>query len=391
VSKWEKVKLGDIGVFKTGGTPSRKCPDYFKGNIPWITTVSLNKNFIDESDAIQFITREAIENSAAKIISANSIMIGVRVGIGKVSINKVPMATNQDIVSIEDIDERKIYKPYLVYFIKSKNHLLDTLKRGATIQGININVLKSLTIPLPPLETQKQIAKILDTATELLALQKQQLAELDNLLKSIFYDMFGVPSSNEKGWEKGWEIKPLRLVGETDLTYGSGAAATNYDGHTRYIRITDINEDGTLGNEFVSPNKVSEKYYLNDGDILFARSGATVGKTFRFRKEFGKCIYAGYLIKFVPDKTQVLPDYVFYFTKTNYYKNFIESNKKTVAQPNINARQLSNLKIPVPPLHLQNQFADIVTKIEEQKSQVRKAIEETQTLFDSLMSQYFDE
>lgn len=91
MGKWEKVRLGDIGTFRTGGTPSRSNTHFFNGDIPWITTVSLGKDFICEKDAVEFITEEAIEKSATNLIAANSIMVGIRVGVGKVSINTVPM------------------------------------------------------------------------------------------------------------------------------------------------------------------------------------------------------------------------------------------------------------------------------------------------------------
>lgn len=200
MSKWEKVKLGDIGDFKSGGTPTRSKPEYFEGEIPWITTTSLGKTFIDEDDATTYISQEAVFNSATKLISKNSIMIGTRVGVGKVSINTVPMCTSQDIISIENINEEHFYKPYILHSINSYNRYFDTQKRGATIQGINSGVLKSIDIPKPPLGTQKQIAKTLDTAAELLAMRKHQLSELDNLIKATFYEMFGDPVANDKGW-----------------------------------------------------------------------------------------------------------------------------------------------------------------------------------------------
>jgi len=280
-----------------------------------------------------------------------------------------------------------IYNKYLFWYLRGKKEYLNSLGRGATFKEISKSIVEDILIPLPPLDIQKQIAHELDTVSELLALRKQQLKELDQLIMSVFYEMFGDPVMNEKGWY----LHTLSSLSNEKLSYGSGVPAIDYDGETRYIRITDINDDGTLNLNLVSPQKNEDKYILQDGDILFARSGATVGKTLRYRSEYGRSIYAGYLIRMIPNTSRVLPDYIYYFTKTNYYNNFIESNKKTVAQPNINAQQFGSLIIGVPPLSLQNIFVENVKEIESQKALVKQAIDETQLLFDSLMSKYFDD
>ena len=98
------VRLGNICRFQSGGTPAKSNPSYFGREIPWITTVALNGATICEADATDWITQEAIEHSAAKIVPAGSIMVGTRVGVGKIAVNSVPMSTNQDIISLLDIE-----------------------------------------------------------------------------------------------------------------------------------------------------------------------------------------------------------------------------------------------------------------------------------------------
>lgn len=147
-----------------------------------------------------------------------------------------------------------------------------------------------------------------------------------------------------------YKLKELSL---TKLEYGSGAAAVEFDGCNRYIRITDIDNDGNLNDDIVSPKSIEEQYLLNEGDILFARTGATVGKTFRYKVEYGKCYYAGFLIRLVPNTGIINPDYLFYFTKSPRYRQFVTSSMKVVAQPNINAKQYGELEISVPDLKTQ--------------------------------------
>ena len=170
-----------------------------------------------------------------------------------------------------------------------------------------------------------------------------------------------------------YKLKDLSI---TKLEYGSGAAACDYDGNVRYVRITDINDDGALNNDIVSPTQYDEKYILHDGDILFARTGATVGKTFLYKNTYGKCLYAGFLIRVVPNPKIVLPDYIYYFTKSPRYLAFVEKNMKVVAQPNINAKQYGDLEINLPTLQEQeviiHKLSQIDTLIYLRKQQLAK-------------------
>ena len=146
----------------------------------------------------------------------------------------------------------------------------------------------------------------------------------------------------------------LKDISMSKLEYGSGAAACEYDGKTRYVRITDIDNEGNLGPDVVSPNSVDDKYLLNEGDVLFARTGATVGKTYLYRSSAGRCIYAGFLIRVVPNQEIIRSDYLYYFTKSLQYKEFVQSSMKVVAQPNINAKQYGDLEFNVPSLEEQD-------------------------------------
>ena len=263
---------------------------------------------------------------------------------------------------------------------------IEPLQTGANYPAVADSVVKDYNIPVPSLSEQQSIVAELDKINELINLKKAQLSDLDSLAQSIFYDMFGDPIENEKGWE----VKKLGEIAIEKLSYGSGASAVEYDGETRYVRITDITDGGELDASIVSPNVFDNKYLLNDGDILFARSGATVGKTFLYTPKYGRCIYAGYLIRYIPDKKVVLPLYVFALTKTTYYKSFISNSQRAVAQPNINAKQYGDLQIPLPPLSLQQEFAKRIELIEQQKAQISSTIKDLETLLASRMQYWFD-
>lgn len=273
---------------------------------------------------------------------------------------------------------------YLYYFCL--NYDFNRHNKAVTIPSLTKVDLLKIEMPLPPKPTQLAIVAELDKINELIQLKKEQLKDYDQLAQSIFYEMFGDPVENEKGWE----VKKLGEIALEKMSYGSGASAVPYNQKIRYIRITDIDELGCLKKDIVSPNICEDKYLLSDGDILFARSGATVGKTFLFKSTYGSCIYAGYLIRLRPNTQIVIPEYIYHYTKTHYYRSFIESNQRVVAQPNINAQQYSSLKLPLPPLPLQQQFAARIEAIERQKQQVSETIKDLETLLASRMQYWFD-
>ena len=167
--------------------------------------------------------------------------------------------------------------------------------------------------------------------------------------------------------------------------YGAGEAGierTNIK-QPRYIRITDISDDGELSPELgATAETVEAKYFLSDGDLLFARSGATVGKCYLHEKSrVGyPCFYAGYMIR-MRLKPSILPKYVFAFTQTSYYREWVASVQRSAGQPNINAQEYCNLKIPVPPPEVQRQ---IVAELDAAYAAKRKADEKATKLLASI-------
>ena len=173
-------------------------------------------------------------------------------------------------------------------------------------------------------------------------------------LKSQFIEMFGDSPTKE-----------LRDVCIQSGEYGSNTPADTYDGNTRYVRITDINDYGKLNKELVSPRVIEEKYLLTKNDLLFARTGNTVGKT--YLHEHGRMIYAGYLIRYRLNKEIMLPKFAFAFTHTSIYYDWVERTKKVGAQPNISAAQYDKMPIPVPSMGQQRAFVTVAEQADKSK------------------------
>jgi len=140
----------------------------------------------------------------------------------------------------------------------------------------------------------------------------------------------------------------------------------------RYIRITDIDENGTLNKELgATAETIDSKYILNNNDILFARSGATVGKTYihKVKKNNYKAFFAGYMIRFIVNPDIIIPDFVFIYTQLSVYKKWVKATQRAAGQPNINAEEYKSLKIPLPPLEIQQQIVDLYEKAYTEKQQ----------------------
>ena len=189
-----------------------------------------------------------------------------------------------------------------------------------------------------------------------------------------------------------YPTEPLHkfLVGKPQ--YGSGEAGIpreNYDS-PRYIRITDIDENGFLIDDIgVTAKNVEEKYILRNNDILIARSGNTVGKSYIHKTKFvnGTCFFAGYLIRFIIDSSIIIPDYVYVFTKLPVFYNWIKVTQRVVGQPNINAEEYSCLPVPVPPAQIQQEIINIFLRA--QKARLDK-IQEAKQILNSIDDYLFD-
>lgn len=210
-------------------------------------------------------------------------------------------------------------------------------------------------------------SKITGTAQPKFLLQKI-LEKLELLKKSRFIEMF---------IEKRYPTASLDELSICGGEYGAQSSAIEYHpNRPRYVRITDINEDGSLNNDYASSANIKddEQYRLKYGDFLFARMGATVGKTYAYT--FGDQIYAGYLIRYRLNLEKILPEYLFAFTRLNCYWKWVSINQNGAAQPGINAKKYGSLHVPVPPIEEQKKFIELSQQIDKSKLVIQKSLED---------------
>lgn len=373
-----RVRIGDICTTFSGFTPA--AADLFQvGKYPYFKVAEMNREanlrVMTETDSYvresrKFFPKGAIvfpKNGAA--IATNKKRILGQDSI--VDLNTGGVKANEDIVDTN----------YLYYLFQNID-FSQFMRRGA-VPTLDLKSILALEIELPTIPDQHRIVKELDLLSGIVEKKNAQLKIMGDLEQSVFYEMFDQPDSS-------FPVFKLSQLSRQKLSYGSGASAVEFNGNVRYVRITDIQEDGTLTENSMSPDSYDEKYLLHEGDILFARSGATVGKTFLYNKQDGKSIYAGYLIRFVPDVSVVYPEYIYHFTRSQYYKAFVRANAQAVAQPNINAQQYGNLEICVPPMSLQKDFVERIMSIDSQKATIKRSIKVAQNLLASRLDNYFN-
>ena len=270
---------------------------------------------------------------------------------------------------------------FVYYFTKSDiyENWKNSIFVQATIQNIGADKYNQLELPIPPLPEQTAIAQFLDQKTaqiEILIAQKQRLITLLKEERMAFI--------NEILSDESFPLKKLKYVVEGKLEYGANESAELDDRSLpRYIRITDFGNNGKLKDEtFKSlPFEKANEYLLKDGDVLFARSGATVGKTFQFKNYEGIACFAGYLIKAMPNPKVILSDYLYYFTKSGIYENWKDSIFVQATIQNIGADKYNQLEIPVPSLKTQQKIVEsIETTTSKIDATLAKIVQEIELL-----------
>lgn len=376
-----EYRLDELFELQMGKTPSRDNKDYWNsGSNKWVSIADLSKcgKYIQETK--ECLSDKAIEESGINQIPENTVIMSFKLSIGKTAITVEPMYSNEAIMSFIDKRKVELIPDYIYYMFLNKDWDVGTNK---AVMGKTLNkaTLSQTKITIHDIQQQKQIVNILDKVTGIIAARKSELDELENLVKARFIELF---------IGKGYPTKTVDEVSLGKGEYGAQSASVEYDpSRPRYVRITDINDDGTLNNDVVASINPADdaQYKLEYGDFMFARMGATVGKTYAFIE--GNQIFAGYLIRYRLNREIINPRYLFWYTRLDEYWNWVKLNQSGAAQPGINAKKYSSLQILLPPIKEQNAFAAFVAQVDKLKVVVQKSLDETQVLFDSLMQEYF--
>lgn len=290
---------------------------------------------------------------------ANTTFIIMAGAAGEIGYSKESFWAADDCFSVvcpEEVSNRYIY-----HILLHKQEVLRSKVRKASIPRLSRNALDEIIVPLPPIEVQREIVRILDDFTEQTEQLKASLtAELTARKKQYEYyrdkllalDVFGGGAS---------ECERRTLGDIAKFTYGYTDKAKNA-GDVRFIRITDINDSGYLNPsdaKYIDLTEESKKYLLKKGDLLLARTGATYGKTLFFDSD-EPAVYASFLIRIVLDNAVIRNRYYWYFSKSSLYWEQAEKYVSKGGQQQFNANAISRVKVPIPSLEVQDRIINVL-------------------------------
>ena len=388
---WPVATVGEVCEVVSGATPRTGKPEFWDGNVPWVTPKDLSELGQKHlSDTPRKITKAGLKSCSARMLPAQSVLFSSRAPIGLVAINTIPVCTNQGFKSL--VPRFDLVSPdFLFWWLKAQEKHVQSKGRGATFKEVSKKIVEDLQIPLPPLAEQKRLAGILDAADALRAKRREALAQLDTLLQSTFLDMFGDPVTNPMGWEE----RTLGELGQDGFLNGlSPSTKGTVDGEVLTLSaITRGRFDFAAKKSARFDKQPSSSQKLSTDTFLICRGNGNrrlVGTGAYPDRSSNRVCFPDTMIGVAISPTLLAAAYLQSVWRTRQVRMQIERGARTTnGTHKVNQRLLSSIVFPVPPADLQRRFATIVESIEEQKARQRAHLAELDTLFASLQSRAF--
>lgn len=339
MKEWKEYKLGEIVIKATsGGTPSTKVEEYYNGQIPWLNTKEVDFKRIFKTE--KTITEKGLSNSSAKWIPENSVIVAMYgATAAKVAINKIPLTTNQACCNL--IINKKIANyEFVFYNIWNNYHELENIAVGAAQQNLSVGVIKEFTILLPPLPEQKAIASVLSSLDDKIDLLHQQNQTLEALAETLFRE-----------WFSDLDYKSsLKDIIDIQSGYAFKSKTFIESGTERVIKIKNISSDivDVDNSDFVNmktTQNLDSKFLIEEGDILFAMTGAKIGKMGIVPKSNDN-LWLNQRVALFKEKFHGSKYLAYMHLKTDFGLDYIESTATGSAQPNISATGIEQCEFP---------------------------------------------
>ena len=380
---WQLKKLGD---FISEYSVKNRCNE----TIP-VYSVTNSQGFCKD-----YFSKEvaSLDKSTYKIVPYGCFAYNPsRINVGSVDWqNKEERVIVSPLYNVFSVSEN-LNQDFLLYFIKSNGTMgiINTLATGTVRLNLKLSMLKEFPITVPPLSDQQSIVEELNTINELIRLKKEQLDDYDKLSQSIFSEMFGDPIENEKGWE----VKKFSEVAsfKNGLNFGKNENGYSY----KILGVGDFKNNYVVNSsllEYINLNdELSSDYFLKPEDIVFVRSNGS-------KELVGRCVsvdctepttYSGFCIRCRLDENSgVLPMYLLYVCKNKGIREYLTQSGRGCNISNVNQKILNSTDIIIPPLSLQQLFAQRIELIEQQKDEIKSTIADLETLLASRMQYWFD-
>ena len=381
---WEYKKLGDLCDIVRGGSP-RPIQDYLtsdKDGLNWIKIgdVSPGEKYIISTK--EKIKKEGLKKTRA--VYKGDFILSNSMSFGRPYILKIDGCIHDGWLAIKNVESHFI-PDFLYYYLSSPSTYLLFVKlvRGGVVNNLNSDIVRGISVPVPPREVQEQIVAELDTINEGITELKEQIKDFDNLGQTLFYETFGDPISNPKGWEvkKLLEVSPISPSIQTPLAVNGKFWLLNLDQiesqtgkiiEKQYFKLSDIGNSTTM---------------FDEDNVLYSK----------LRPYLNKVVVpdsTGYgsseLLPFRPKKEVLSREYLARALRSNEFVEHINEKTGGAKMPRVKMEYLRNFLLPVPPLPLQKQFAEQIEAIEKMKVELEAQIADAQTLLDSRMDYWFN-
>ena len=377
----KKVKLGEVCEIVTGSTPKSTNPDYWNGEYKWITPAEISDDDFIIVDTQRKISKLGIEKTGLKSFPMGTVLLSSRAPIGKVAIAGCEMYCNQGFKNF--ICSNEINNEYLYYFLKSRKNFLNNIGRGATFKEISKSIISNIEIILPSYDVQCTQTQNLKKIDNLIYLRKKVIKEYQLLVKSRFNEMFGDIFDNPQS----------KLEDHTELNPNK-KELLNFNGNVSFLPMSNVSENGKID---LSINRNIDDVrkgftFFKDNDVIVAKitpcfengKGAPV---------FGLLNGVGFgstEFHVLRPKNTVNTVWLYHVTMLSKFR--LEGERKMTGsggQRRITKDFINNFKLNIPPLSLQDEFADFVAQVDKSQLAIQKSLEELETLKKSLMQEYF--
>ena len=379
---WIEKRFDEVFSLQMGKTPDRKNKAFFEGTNTWVSIKDLGDKYISSSH--ECISDEAATNIS--IVKKGTVIMSFKLTVGKCAIAAKDLYTNEAIMAFNTKDGYEINSSFLYYYLKGYKW------NGANkaVMGLTLNkaIISKHNLSIPPLSTQLSIVSELDKINELIRLKKEQLKDYDNLAQSIFYEMFGDPVVNEKGWE-------VKKIGEVCLIERGGSPRpikdyiTEDEDGLNWIKIGDAQEGSIFINstkEKIRKEGLKKTRMVHKGDFILSNS-MSFGRPYIMGVD--GCIHDGWLV--LHDTNNTFNKLYLYYSLAHksMYQQFKQMAVGGVVN-NLNSEMVRRVLVLVPPLIVQQEFANRIELIEMQKKQIISTIQALETLLASRMQYWFD-
>ena len=397
---WEIKKLPDVVWFQEG--PGVRKHQYTTSGVKLLNVANLVNGKVDLSTSDRYVSEEEaygkykhfLADEGDLILASSGIQVEyIEKKMGFVHKEHLPLCMNTSTIRFKPVDKECLNIRYFMYFLKSYNFKAQLYRLITGIAQLNFGPLhlKQMNIPIPPREEQERIVAELDCLSGVIERKREQLRELDALAQSIFFQMFGDPITNEKGWK----VKKLEEL--CDIINGFAFPSSDFAecNPIKAIKITNVGV-----NEFISDDSSLPEEYNNmegckvhTGDIVIALTRTIIStgvKRAIVPNEYNESLVNQRVAAILANDRIVSRRFLYSFLGTDFVRQYILQKATALMQPNLSIRDLRDMPTIYPPLTLQQEFADKIEAIEKQKELIKQSITQTEELFNSRMDYYFN-